>query len=138
MKNPKTNPAIEAIKKRLMSDIGYIPGDNIPNSTVSKTISLLDATATLEYAKSLKRPVRMAKSDECQFSIELQKKMEKEETGFKDVKSAAKYLNVSETTINKLKREKQITEVSKYGKAHFRTSELDLIAMTNPFFIARA
>ncbi len=71
MKNPKLNPAIEAIKARLRSDL--LPEGNIPNSRVAKMVELLDATATLEYAKSLNRPVRMARPSECQYTIELAK-----------------------------------------------------------------
>ncbi|WP_185269201.1 helix-turn-helix domain-containing protein [Chryseobacterium indologenes] len=68
MKNPKSNPSIEAIKARMRKEIGYLPSDNIPNSYISKKLEKLDANATLEYAKLLNRPVRKAKDGECEHS----------------------------------------------------------------------
>lgn len=62
----KTNPTIEAIKAKLRQEIGYMPGDSIPNSRVSKQLELLVANATLAYAKTLKRPVRLARPGECE------------------------------------------------------------------------
>lgn len=67
MRSQKVNPEIEAIKARLRQQ--YLPEGNIPNSRVAKQMDLLDAMATLEYAKSLNRPVRKAKPGECEETI---------------------------------------------------------------------
>lgn len=74
MKNPKPNPHIEAIKARLKQQ--YLPSGNIPNSRVAKQMDLLDANATLEYAKSLNRPVRKAEPGECEETIKRLKNYE--------------------------------------------------------------
>lgn len=73
MKNPKLNPAIEAIRAGLSKELGYLPGDNIPNSDVSKALGKLDAEATLIFAKIQNKPVRRASIGECQYTIELAK-----------------------------------------------------------------
>ncbi|WP_343680035.1 hypothetical protein [Chryseobacterium arthrosphaerae] len=102
MKNLKPNPAIEAIKARLKHDL--LPEGNIPNSRVAKMIELLDATATLEYAKSLNRPVRMARQSECQYTIELAKNPPRKKNeitaGLLTLKDAAIELEMKQANLN--------------------------------------
>ncbi len=124
MKNPKTNPEIEAIKASICKDLGYLPGDKIPNSNVSKALGMLDATATLIYAKTLKRKARLAKPGECQYTIELEKerfknpKPEKTDSSLLSTKEAASILNLQTGNLVVLRRAGKI-EAELIGKRYF-------------------
>lgn len=99
MRSPKSNPTIEAIKAQLRQKIGYMPGDSIPNSRVSKQLELLDATATLEYAKSLNRKVRRAMPGECEAkNKEIYKQYQKQSNkpaGMFNSKEAAEKIGIT-------------------------------------------
>lgn len=83
---------IEEIKQRRRLHI--LPDGNIPNSRVARMIDKLDAEATLEYAKSLNRPVRMAKEGECQSYYENHKNKHEKQIDFLGEYDACKYLGI--------------------------------------------
>ena len=135
MKNPKTNPAIEAIKARLKFE--YCPDGNIPNSHVAKKMDLIDATATLEYTKTLKRTVRKAMEGECGFTKELQQKKSEESEGYIDAITAAYELEVTVTTIRQLKKEGKLNSVIRNNKIHFLKHEIEAFRRSNgPFYLS--
>jgi hypothetical protein len=71
-KQEPKNPAIEALKEQLK---GQMRSEfATPNSHEAKQADLIDAKATLLYAKSLNRSVRRAQPYECQDYFELQAK----------------------------------------------------------------
>lgn len=128
MKNPKTNPEIEAIKSSLCKELGYLPGDKIPNSRVSIALGKIDATATLIYAKTLNRKARFALPGECQYTMELEQeklknpKPEKIGVGLLNVKEAAKALGITTYNLQNVKRRGEI-ESTKIGGRFFFTPE---------------
>ncbi|WP_185246665.1 helix-turn-helix domain-containing protein [Chryseobacterium bernardetii] len=129
MKNPKTNPEIEAIKNRLRQEI--LPEGYIPNSRVAKQLDLLDATATLEYAKKQNRKVRRALPGECEAKGKnIYKQYQKQSSKNKDLYSAneiASKIGVSRKTIMNRKNEIDIKPV-KIGKRFYFT-EIDYIKL---------
>lgn len=131
MKNPKTNPEIEAIKAGLSKELGYLPGDKIPNSNVSKALGMLDATATLIYAKTLKRKARFAKPGECQYTIELEKESRnriiesKPEYELISTAKAAKILEVQPSNLNAIRKAGKITGEKIGGRFFFKPEEVD-------------
>lgn len=133
MKNPKPNPEIEAIKSSICKDLGYIPGDSVPNSIVSKTIDKLDATATLIYAKTLKRKARFAKPGECQYTFELEKersknpKPEKIGIGLMNVKEATKALRITTNNLQHIKRRGEIESTKIGGRFFFKPEEVERV-----------
>jgi len=124
MKNPKLNPKIEAIKASICKDLGYLPGDKIPNSNVSKELGKLDATATLIYAKTLNRKARFARPGECQYTIDLEKqKKEKWEpikphNGLLTTKQAAQLLEIEPGNLQQHRRMGKI-EAQRIGNRMF-------------------
>lgn len=129
MRNPKINPEIEAIKNRLRQEI--LPEGFIPNSRVAKQIDLLDATATLEYAKSLNRKVRKALPGECEAKKndtykQYQKQKSKEEELY-SASEIAQIIGVSRSTVLNKKKENDINPV-KIGK-RFYFSQLDFVKL---------
>ena len=126
MKNPKTNPAIEAIKNRLKQEI--LPEGYIPNSRVAKQLDLLDATAALEYAKSLKRPVRRALPGECEAKkLDIYKQYQKQTKKEEELYSAteiAKIIGVNRVTV--LNKKGGDINPIKIGK-RFYFSQLDFL-----------
>ncbi|WFB67037.1 helix-turn-helix domain-containing protein [Chryseobacterium sp. WX] len=128
MKNPKPNPEIEAIKSSLCKELGYLPGDKIPNSRVSIALGKIDATATLIYAKTLNRKARFALPGECQYTMELEQEKlknprpEKVGVGLLNVKEAAKALGIKTYNLQNLKRRGEI-ESTKIGGRFFFTPE---------------
>lgn len=128
MKNPKPNPEIEAIKSSLCKELGYLPGDKIPNSRVSIALGKIDATATLIYAKMLNRKARFALPGECQYTMELEQeklknpKPEKIGVGLLNVKEAAKALGITTYNMRNVKRRGEI-ESTKIGGRFFFTPE---------------
>ncbi|MGV2452480.1 UNVERIFIED_CONTAM: helix-turn-helix domain-containing protein [Ralstonia mannitolilytica] len=116
MKNPKPNPEIEAIKSSLCKELGYLPGDKIPNSRVSIALGKIDATATLIYAKTLNRKARFARPGECQYTMELQKqkeeKPEKPEQLFNGLLSTKQAANILDVKLDKLQYYKKIGKIS--------------------------
>ncbi|MCE4064310.1 helix-turn-helix domain-containing protein [Chryseobacterium gleum] len=133
MKNPKPNPEIEAIKASLCKELGYLPGDKIPNSRVSIELGKIDATATLIYAKTLRRPVRKAKEGECQHTIELEKeraknpKPEKIGVGLLNVKEAAKELRITTKNLHHIKRIGAIESMKIGGRFFFKPEEVERV-----------
>ena len=129
MKNPKTNPEIEAIKASLSKELGYFPGDKIPNSNVSKALGMLDATATLIYAKTLKRKARFAKPGECQYTIELEKENRIVESRPEDdlisTAKAAKILEVHPSNLNAIRKAGKIEAEKIGGRFFFKPEEVD-------------
>ncbi|WP_312306512.1 helix-turn-helix domain-containing protein [Chryseobacterium sp.] len=131
MKNPKPNPEIEAIKASICKDLGYIPGDKIPNSRVSIALGKIDATATLIYAKTLKRKARFAKPGECQYTMELEKQ-KKEKTdpikphnGLLSNKQAAQLLGVTPDNLQQHRRMGKI-EAQKIGnRMYFKPEDVE-------------
>lgn len=133
MKNPKPIPEIEAIKSSLCKELGYLPGDKIPNSRVSIELGKIDATATLVYAKTLKLPVRKAKEGECQYTIELEKeraknpKPEKIGVGLLNVKEAAKELRITTKNLHHIKRRGEIESTKIGGRFFFKPEEVERV-----------
>lgn len=131
MKNPKPNPEIEAIKSSLCKELGYLPGDKIPNSRVSIALGKIDATATLIYAKTLNRKARFARPGECQYTMELEKQ-QKEKTepinphnGLLSNKQAAKILGVTPDNLQQHRRMGKI-EAQKIGnRMYFKPEEVE-------------
>lgn len=128
MKKPKPNPEIEAIKSSLCKELGYLPGDKIPNSRVSIALDKIDATATLIYAKTLNRKARFALPGECQYTMELEQEKlknprpEKVGVGLLNVKEAAKALGITTYNMRNVKRRGKI-ESTKIGGRFFFTPE---------------
>ncbi|WP_288435302.1 helix-turn-helix domain-containing protein [uncultured Chryseobacterium sp.] len=129
MKNPKTNPEIEAIKSSLCKELGYLPGDKIPNSRVSIALGKIDATATLIYAKTLNRKARFARPGECQYTMELERervpKVSKPEDGLLTTTNAAKILEVQPSNLNAIRKAGKITAVSIGGRFFFTPEEVE-------------
>lgn len=128
MKNPKQNPAIEAIKARLKQQL--IPEGNIPNSRVAKQSDLIDANATLQFAKSQKRPVRYARPGECQYTIELSQKEPKKEipdNGLLNTKEAAEILNIKTPNLIVLRRSGKINGELIGSRYYFTTQEVERV-----------
>ncbi|MEF9476747.1 helix-turn-helix domain-containing protein [Chryseobacterium sp. 1B4] len=133
MKNPKPIPEIEVIKASLCKKLGYVPGDSIPNSRVSKALGMLDATATLIYAKTLKRPARFASPGECQYTIELEKersknpKIERPNDRLLSAKQAAVILQVPIPFVNRL-RKNGILQGEEVGKRfYYKPEEVEIV-----------
>lgn len=126
MKNPKTNPEIEAIKASLCKELGYLPGDKIPNSRVSIALGKIDATATLIYAKTLNRKARFALPGECQYTMELEKermpKVSKPEDDLISTAKAAKILDIQPSNLSSIRKSGKI-EAEKIGGRFFFTPE---------------
>ncbi len=120
MKNPKSNPEIEKIKARLRKEIGYMPGDSIPNSMVSKKLEMLEATATLEYAKKQNRKVRKALPGECEVRrADIYKQYQKKQPdGMYNSKEAAEKLGISRISLWHHKKSNNIA-YSVIGKRHY-------------------
>ncbi|WPO89909.1 hypothetical protein [Chryseobacterium sp. HR92] len=125
MKNPKTNPEIEAIKASLSKELGYLPGDKIPNSNVSKALGMLDATATLIYAKTLKRKARFAKPGECQYTIGRKTVSPKPEDGLISTAKAAKILEVQASNLNAIRKAGKIKGKKIGGRFFFKPEEIE-------------
>ncbi len=129
MKNPKTNPEIEVIKSSLCKELGYLPGDKIPNSRVSIALGKIDATATLIYAKTLNRKARFARPGECQYTMELERermpKVSKPEDGLISTAKAAKTLDVKPSNLNAIRKAGKITAVSIGGRFFFTPEEVE-------------
>ncbi|WP_284464857.1 helix-turn-helix domain-containing protein [Chryseobacterium sp.] len=121
MKNPKTNPEIDAIVAVKMKELGYVPGDNIPNSIVSRALNLINGNAALEYAKSQNRPVRRAKMGECEYTLKNVSKESKprhdpnKPKGMYSTKEAADKIGINVASLQERKRKTHITAV-KVGK----------------------
>ncbi|BAP30098.1 uncharacterized protein CHSO_1061 [Chryseobacterium sp. StRB126] len=120
MRNPKTNPEIESIKNRLRQEI--LPEGYIPNSRVAKQIDLLDATATLEYAKKQNRPVRRALPGECEAKRkDIYKQYQKKQQDYMyNSKEAAEELGISRNNLWYHKNVNNITPI-KVGKRNYFT-----------------
>lgn len=100
-------------------------------------MDLIDGTATLEYAKTLNRPVRMAKIGECGFTKELLKKKAEENDGYIDTAAAAFELTVTVTTIRQLKKEGKLNSVIRNNKIHFLKHEVEAFRRSNgPFYLS--
>ncbi|KAA2223005.1 helix-turn-helix domain-containing protein [Chryseobacterium sediminis] len=129
MKNPKTNPEIEAIKSSLCKELGYLPGDKIPNSNVSIVLGKIDATATLIYAKSQNRKARFARPGECQYTIELEKgrapKVSKPEDALISTAEAAKILEVHASNLNAIRVAGKIEAEKIGGRYFFKPEEVE-------------
>ncbi len=129
MKNPKPNPEIEAIKSSLCKELGYLPGDKIPNSRVSIALGKIDATATLIYAKTLKRKARFAKPGECQYTIELEKENRivesKPEDDLISTTKAAKILEVHPSNLNAIRKAGKIEAEKIGGRFFFKPEEVE-------------
>ncbi|GEJ46053.1 helix-turn-helix domain-containing protein [Chryseobacterium sp. ON_d1] len=125
MKNPKPNQEIEAIKNRLKQQL--LPEGNIPNSRVAKMVELLDATATLEYAKKLNRPVRKAREGECQYTIELEKQRSKN----------PKQENIGNGLLNAKEASKELGITTKNIQHHRRSGKLKCTKIGGRFFFKR-
>ncbi|WP_209785425.1 helix-turn-helix domain-containing protein [Chryseobacterium sp. PvR013] len=129
MKNPKLNPEIEAIKSSLCKELGYLPGDKIPNSTVSKALGMLDATATLIYAKTLNRKARFARPGECQYTMELEKermpKASKPDDGLLSTLAAAKILEVHPTSLSTMRIAGKVEAEKIGGRYFFKPEEVE-------------
>ncbi|MGU3377380.1 hypothetical protein [Chryseobacterium sp. M5A1_1a] len=115
MKNPKSNPEINVIIARKMKEIGYMPGDNIPNSSVAKALNLINGSATLEYAKAQNKPVRRAKMGECQLTREIGLKPKttrldpNKPIGMYSTKEAAQIIGIKIANLQERKRLTHIT-----------------------------
>ncbi|MGI9582610.1 helix-turn-helix domain-containing protein [Chryseobacterium sp. RRHN12] len=133
MKNPKPNPEIEVIRLSLCKKLGYLPGDKIPNSRVSIELGKIDATATLIYAKTLNRPVRMAKEGECQYTIELEKeraknpKIEEPNDRLLSAKQAAKILNVPIPFVNRLRKNGSLQGEEVGKRFYYKPEEVERV-----------
>lgn len=129
MKNPKTNPEIEAIKSSLCKELGYLPGDKIPNSRVSIALGKIDATATLIYAKTLNRKARFARPGECQYTMELERermpKVSKPEDGLLTTTNAAKILDVQPENLNAIRKAGKIYGEKIGGRFFFTPEEVE-------------
>ncbi|WP_126654086.1 MerR family transcriptional regulator [Chryseobacterium aureum] len=131
MKNPKPNPEIEAIKSSLCKELGYLPGDKIPNSRVSIELGKIDATATLIYAKTLNRKARFAKPGECQYTIELGRESlkriieSKPEDGLISTAKASKILDVQPSNLNAIRKAGKITGEKIGGRFFFTPEEVE-------------
>ncbi|MEJ5105541.1 hypothetical protein [Chryseobacterium sp. MYb328] len=126
MKNPKVNPEIEAIKNRLRNEI--LPEGFIPNSRVAKQLDLLDAMATLEYAKSLNRPVRMAKPGECEaIKKEIYKQYQKDPNkpaGMLSSKEAADKIGIKISNLWQQKKNNTIKAVRVGSRNYYSEAEI--------------
>lgn len=130
MKNPKPNPEIEAIKASLSKELGYLPGDKIPNSRVSIELGKIDATATLIYAKTLNRKARFASPGECQYTIELEREgrktvTPKPEDGLISTAKAAKILDVQPSNLNAIRKSGKIEAEKIGGRFFFKPEEVE-------------
>jgi hypothetical protein len=129
MKNQKTNPENEAIKASLCKELGYLPGDKVPNSTVSIALGKIDADAALIYAKTLKRPARFAKQGECQYIMELEKerrpKVSKPEDILLSTTAAAKILEVHKASLNTMRNAGKIEAEKIKGRYFFKPEEVE-------------
>lgn len=130
MKNPKPNPEIEAIKSSLCKELGYLPGDKIPNSRVSKALGMLDATATLIYAKTLNRKARFAKPGECQYTMELEKERSKNQkqepdNGLLNAKEASKELGITTKNIQHHRRSGKLKCTKIGGRFFFKREDVE-------------
>ncbi|MFP7656122.1 hypothetical protein [Chryseobacterium proteolyticum] len=105
---------IEEIKQRRKLNI--LPDGNIPNSRVARMLDKLDAEATLEYAKSLNRPVRRAHAGECQAYFELQQKATTEVKTLLTPREAAILLNMFTKRFNILVEKFGLQPAKSHGK----------------------
>lgn len=133
MKNPKTIPEIEAIKSSLCKELGYLPGDKIPNSRVSVELGKIDATAALIYAKTLNRKARFAKPGECQYTIELEQersknpKIEGPNDHLLSAKQAAKILHVPIPFVNRLRKNGSLQGEEVGKRFYYKPEEVERV-----------
>lgn len=130
MKNPKSNLSIEAIKARMLKEIGYMPSDNIPNSYISKKLEKLDANATLEYAKLQNKPVRKAYDGECEYTImpklkAYQKVDVNKPSGMFSTKEAAERIGIKVTTLHQYKKTQHIFPKKVGSRLYYPESEIE-------------
>ncbi|CAD0220396.1 helix-turn-helix domain-containing protein [Chryseobacterium sp. JV274] len=133
MRNPKPNPEIEAIRLSLCKDLGYLPGDKIPNSSVSIALGKIDAEATLIYAKTLNRKARFAKPGECQYTIELEGKRqvkpddkpEKLFNGLLSTRQAAEVLKISVMNLQQHRRMGKVSAEKIGNRMFFKPEEVE-------------
>ncbi|MBP1165089.1 hypothetical protein JOE44_001973 [Chryseobacterium sp. PvR013] len=106
-----------------------MPGDKIPNSTVSKALGMLDATATLIYAKTLNRKARFARPGECQYTMELEKermpKASKPDDGLLSTLAAAKILEVHPTSLSTMRIAGKVEAEKIGGRYFFKPEEVE-------------
>lgn len=128
MRSPRTNPVIESIKARLKKE--YLPDGNIPNSRVAKQIDLIDATATLEYAKSQNREVRRARPGECEATREREAKPKttrhdpNKPNGMYSTKEAADKIGINVASLQERKRKTHITAVKVGSRLYYSEDEV--------------
>ncbi|SHH89899.1 hypothetical protein SAMN05421866_4190 [Chryseobacterium oranimense] len=114
----------------------YLPSVQIPNSRVYKKANLIESIAVLEYAKSLRRPVRRAAPNECEALYEYLQKKQIESDDYIDAPTAAFELDVPVTEVRAWNREGKINGIRRNGKIYFSKKEIEDYRKNNgPFFL---
>lgn len=109
----------------------------IPNSRPKEKIERENAIKNLEAAKKIKRVARFAKKGESEFSRSLQQSGEKHNyENMYDMKDAAEYLEMRETTFATRSRKFKIPYEKIRSKKYFKKEDLDE-HLENQKFIAR-
>lgn len=109
----------------------------IPNSRSKEKIEHEKAIQVLEEAKKIKRVARFAKKGESEFSRSLQQSGEKQNyENMYDMKDAAEYLEIRETTFATRSRRFKIPFEKIRSKKFFKKEDLDK-HLENQKFIAR-
>jgi hypothetical protein len=113
---------IEQIKANLL------PQASIPNSRLYRKINLIEAEAVLEYAKSLKRPVRKIPSSECAFSKTLVPVNRIElDADLVHVSEVAAKVGIQKSTISGYVTKGKISGEKINGKLYLKESEVIML-----------
>lgn len=108
--------------------------EHIPNSIAHKNTQLENAKNALLKAKSLNRPVRKAKSNECAFSRERERtlnaeprKLTEREDGLISVKDAVEFYGISQFSIQDQRKKGLIPHKKEKGKYYYNLEDLKKI-----------